>query len=75
MASSRRSTDWKIPRSIIIVGSGVFGLSTALGLAEHPSFGDSLITVVDQHPFPSPTAASASLAPFFRRRFGYQRKT
>ena len=73
MATSSDPTGWKIPKSIAIVGSGVFGLSTALALTEHPSFADSLITIVDQHPFPSPTAASASLAPIFCR-FGIQRK-
>ena len=44
--------DWTVPRSIVIVGSGVFGLSTALALAEHPSFKDSSDNSHRPAPFP-----------------------
>jgi len=42
------------PKEILILGSGVFGLSTAYALAQRPSFASSKITVVDRSPFPAP---------------------
>ncbi|PSR78914.1 FAD dependent oxidoreductase-domain-containing protein [Coniella lustricola] len=51
-----------IPSSLLIVGSGVFGLSTALALTERPEFSQTTITVVDRSPeagvFPSRDASS-----------------
>jgi sarcosine oxidase / L-pipecolate oxidase len=49
------------PRSsILILGSGIFGTSTAYHLSQsHPS--PSSITVLDRAPFPSPTAASTDI--------------
>ncbi|KAH0492676.1 hypothetical protein TgHK011_007620 [Trichoderma gracile] len=35
------------PRSILIIGSGVFGLSTAWALTKRPSFDNTAITIVD----------------------------
>jgi sarcosine oxidase/L-pipecolate oxidase len=35
------------PRSILIVGSGVYGLSTAWALTKRPSFDKTIITIVD----------------------------
>jgi sarcosine oxidase / L-pipecolate oxidase len=53
---------FKIPTSIIIVGSGVFGLSTALALTRRPEFSNASITVIDRSAdpgvFPSPDASS-----------------
>ncbi|KAL2266118.1 hypothetical protein VTJ83DRAFT_5470 [Remersonia thermophila] len=52
------------PSSILIIGSGVFGLSTALALARRDAFAHCSITVVDRSDpsqpgaFPSPDAAS-----------------
>ncbi|CAG8983649.1 hypothetical protein HYALB_00004080 [Hymenoscyphus albidus] len=46
------------PKSILIVGSGVFGLSTALSLATRPSFFGTKITVIDRSSFPSPDGSS-----------------
>lgn len=40
------------PSSILIVGAGVFGLSTALALATRPDFSSTTITVVDRSPEP-----------------------
>ncbi|KAI9660985.1 MAG: hypothetical protein M1821_009312 [Bathelium mastoideum] len=40
------------PTSILILGAGVFGLSTALGLSSHPSFAHTRILLLDRHPPP-----------------------
>jgi len=37
------------PASILIVGGGVFGLSTALALAQRPLYANTKITLVDPH--------------------------
>lgn len=50
-----------IPSSILIIGSGVFGLSTALSLSKDPKFKETEITLVDQSPFPTPDGASVRL--------------
>jgi hypothetical protein len=41
------------PSSILIIGSGVFGLSTALALAKRPPYSSAKITVLDRSQFPS----------------------
>ncbi|PFH57073.1 hypothetical protein XA68_15563 [Ophiocordyceps unilateralis] len=48
------------PQSILIVGSGVFGLSTAWSLAKQSLFNDSTVTIVDcaDGQFPPADAAS-----------------
>lgn len=46
------------PASILIIGSGVFGLSTALSLAQNPTYNATKITLVDASPFPNPNGAS-----------------
>ncbi|KAF4595596.1 fructosyl-amino acid oxidase [Ophiocordyceps camponoti-floridani] len=49
------------PLSVLIVGSGVFGLSTAWSLTKQPFFDDTTITIVDcadHGRFPPPDAAS-----------------
>lgn len=46
------------PTSIIIIGSGVFGLSTAYSLATNPRYGQTTITVVDRSSFPNPSGSS-----------------
>ncbi|XWW98696.1 hypothetical protein V2A60_006698 [Cordyceps javanica] len=38
---------YTIPSSVLIVGSGVFGLSTAWALTQRPEYADTKITVVD----------------------------
>ncbi|KAJ4393490.1 hypothetical protein N0V93_002702 [Gnomoniopsis smithogilvyi] len=40
------------PTSILIIGAGVFGLSTALSLATRPEFTSTSITIVDRSPTP-----------------------
>ncbi|PHH91169.1 hypothetical protein CDD83_1450 [Cordyceps sp. RAO-2017] len=48
------------PRSVLIIGSGVFGLGTAWALAKRPVFADTAITVIDcgDGRFPPPDSAS-----------------
>ncbi|KAF2871859.1 FAD dependent oxidoreductase [Massariosphaeria phaeospora] len=48
----------EIPSSILIVGSGVFGLSTAWALCKNPLFKNTSITLVDRQPFPTPDGSS-----------------
>lgn len=47
-----------IPSSILIIGSGVFGLSTAYSLALSPAYTSTTITLIDRHHFPSPDGSS-----------------
>ncbi|KAH0604341.1 uncharacterized protein H6S33_006718 [Morchella sextelata] len=46
------------PSSIIIIGSGVFGLSTAHELSQRATFSSTHITLLDAHPFPTPHGSS-----------------
>ncbi|KAF2007026.1 FAD dependent oxidoreductase [Amniculicola lignicola CBS 123094] len=52
------SESFKVPSSILIVGSGVFGLSTAWSLCKNPLFENTSITLVDRQPFPCPDGSS-----------------
>lgn len=58
------------PASILIVGSGVFGLATALALATRPDFASTTLTVVDRSPtpgvFPARDAASIDTSRIIR---------
>lgn len=51
-------TTKQIPSSVLIVGSGVFGLSTAYSLTQHPSFTSTQITLIDRLPFPAADGSS-----------------
>ncbi|KAF3918825.1 hypothetical protein ABW20_dc0100728 [Dactylellina cionopaga] len=53
-----RPVDDGPPASIIIVGSGVFGLTTALSLSHRPTFANTTITVIDKSPFPAADGSS-----------------
>jgi sarcosine oxidase / L-pipecolate oxidase len=46
------------PSSILIVGSGVFGLSTALSLSRRSQYSQSTIIVLDRSPFPASDGSS-----------------
>lgn len=46
------------PQSILIIGSGVFGLSTALSLSQDAHYNNTTITLLDRSPFPSPDGSS-----------------
>ncbi|KAI1329450.1 DAO-domain-containing protein [Xylariaceae sp. FL0255] len=55
--------EYKPPKSILIIGSGVFGLSTARALTQRPEIPSSVsITIIDRSPeagvFPAPDASS-----------------
>ncbi|ETI25601.1 hypothetical protein G647_02375 [Cladophialophora carrionii CBS 160.54] len=47
------------PRHILIVGAGVFGLSTALSLIHNPTYDGARITIIDSSPtLPNPSGSS-----------------
>lgn len=52
------SSSKPIPSSILIIGSGVFGLSTAYALAQRPEYNKSKIAVLERLDFPAHDAAS-----------------
>lgn len=52
------SASFQVPSSVLIVGSGVFGLSTAWALCKNPEFKDTKITVIDRLPFPATDGSS-----------------
>lgn len=54
------------PKTILIVGSGVFGLSTAHALSLRPAFSNTKITVLDRSPFPSPDGSSIDTSRIIR---------
>ncbi|KAK2624751.1 hypothetical protein QTJ16_005944 [Diplocarpon rosae] len=54
------------PKSILILGHGVFGLSTAYALALRPSFANTSITLIDRSPFPSPDGSSIDTSRIIR---------
>lgn len=56
----------KVPSSILIVGSGAFGLSTAWSLCRNPRYSDTCITVVDRQPFPTPDGSSIDTSRIIR---------
>lgn len=47
-----------VPSSVLIIGSGVFGLSTAYSLATKPEYKNTDITLVDRQSFPSNDSSS-----------------
>jgi sarcosine oxidase / L-pipecolate oxidase len=52
--------------SILIIGSGVFGLSTALSLTRRPQYDKTTITVLDRSPFPAPDGSSVDTSRIIR---------
>ncbi|KAF2178811.1 sarcosine oxidase [Zopfia rhizophila CBS 207.26] len=65
MVSSENSPI-EIPASILIIGSGVFGLSTAYSLCKNPLFKNTSITLVDRQPFPVPDGSSIDTSRIIR---------
>ncbi len=57
------TTSLEIPKSIIIIGSGAFGLSTAWALCRNARYKDTSIIVIDRQPFPTPDGSSVSRDP------------
>ncbi|GKT65987.1 FAD dependent oxidoreductase [Colletotrichum tofieldiae] len=49
------------PSSVLIIGSGVFGLTTAYELAQRPRYASTTITVLDRSPIPGPSEDAASV--------------
>ncbi|KAF2021544.1 FAD dependent oxidoreductase [Aaosphaeria arxii CBS 175.79] len=60
------SSSSSVPSSVLIVGSGVFGLSTAWALCKNPLFKDTTITLVDRQTFPTPDGASIDTSRIIR---------
>ncbi|KAF1983724.1 FAD dependent oxidoreductase [Aulographum hederae CBS 113979] len=56
----------EIPESILIIGAGVFGLSTADALSRDPDYKDTKITLVERHSFPAPDGASIDTSRIIR---------
>ncbi|KAI9825624.1 MAG: hypothetical protein M1832_000968 [Thelocarpon impressellum] len=54
------------PASILIVGAGVFGLSTALALTRRPRYAHTNITLLDRATFPAPDASSVDSSRIIR---------
>ena len=54
----------KFPTTVVIVGAGVFGLSTALAISRrHP---DTQVTVIDRHTPPVPDGTSVDTSRILR---------
>ncbi|KAJ4305504.1 hypothetical protein N0V90_001035 [Kalmusia sp. IMI 367209] len=54
------------PASVLIIGSGAFGLSTAHAFCKNPQFKNTSITVVDRNPFPSSDGSSVDSSRIIR---------
>ena len=60
-------SDGPVPSSILIVGAGVFGLSTALSLLKRPRYASTHITVIDASPtLPNPSGSSVDASRIIR---------
>lgn len=57
---------YKAPNSIVVVGSGVFGLSTVYALCKRTAFRNTKIILVDRNPFPTPDGASVDTSRMVR---------
>ncbi|KAM7195250.1 putative fructosyl amino acid protein [Naviculisporaceae sp. PSN 640] len=69
--TSSQTAPFSPPSSLLIIGSGVFGLSTALALTRRPQFSSCSITVVDRSDaasgvFPAADAASVDTSRIIR---------
>lgn len=62
MSSSSSTT----PSSVLILGCGVFGLSTAYSLTEDPSYENTKITLIDRSTFPAPDGSSIDTSRIIR---------
>lgn len=61
------SVNGSVPREILIVGAGVFGLSTALALLERPAYNGTRITVIDSaQTLPNPVGSSVDASRIIR---------
>ncbi|CAI6340391.1 unnamed protein product [Periconia digitata] len=64
--SSPSSSSGRVPSSILIIGGGVFGLSTAWALCNNPDFKDTSITLIDRLPFPTTDGSSIDASRIIR---------
>ncbi|KAI1387713.1 putative fructosyl amino acid protein [Hypoxylon trugodes] len=68
--SDAAARNFKAPDSILIIGAGVFGLSTAFALTKRPEFASTSITVLDRSPetgvFPARDASSVDSSRIIR---------
>ncbi|KAJ4350127.1 uncharacterized protein N0V89_008748 [Didymosphaeria variabile] len=60
------TTSFDVPSSVLIVGSGAFGLSTAWALCRNPQYRNTSITVVDRNSFPSTDGSSVDSSRIIR---------
>ncbi|KAI9792021.1 MAG: hypothetical protein M1833_001270, partial [Piccolia ochrophora] len=60
------SPDSEVPSSILIVGAGVFGLSTALALSNNPRYANTKLTLIDRSPVPVPDGSSVDTSRIIR---------
>ncbi|TGO66489.1 hypothetical protein BOTNAR_0060g00290 [Botryotinia narcissicola] len=63
-------TAYTPPSSILIIGTGVFSLSTALALLKRPEYKNTTITLLDRSPFPAPDASSVDSSRIIRADYG-----
>lgn len=63
---SSSDTPFSPPKSILIVGSGVFGLSTTLSLLSRNIYNATSITLLDRLQFPAPDASSIDTSRIIR---------
>lgn len=67
------TTNGQTPHSILIVGAGVFGLSTALTLLERPAYSNSKITIIDSAAvLPNPVGSSVDASRIVRADYGHK---
>lgn len=59
-------TAYTPPSSILIIGAGVFSLSTALALLKRPDYKNTAITILDRSPFPAPDGSSVDSSRIIR---------
>lgn len=62
-----------VPQHVLIIGAGVFGLSTALSLLHNPVYKQTRITVVDSSPsLPNPHGSSVDASRIVRADYAYK---
>ncbi|EXJ57363.1 hypothetical protein A1O7_07710 [Cladophialophora yegresii CBS 114405] len=61
------------PQHILIVGAGVFGLSTALSLLHNPTYNGTRITIIDSSPtLPNPSGSSVDANRIVRADYAHK---
>lgn len=66
-------SDTRIPQHILVIGAGVFGLSTTLSLLSNPTYRSTSITIVDASPsLPNPSGSSVDANRIVRADYTYK---